>query len=92
MKWTNIKLKEKGKDALSKLRFDAYIGIERAMSLNPTSRIADYWSTKNFIGNTDIQKIMSITEFSNICANICHYLLHDREVAKNDPYGILVQC
>ena len=38
-----------------------------------------------FLGNYDIQKIMSRNEFEKIRANLCHYPFYDRVVALNDP-------
>ena len=83
--WTNAKLKEKGAPLITRIKFDAYIGIEFAMSLNPTTRLHNFWSKKFFLGNYDIQKIMSRPEFQKNRANLCHYPFYDRVVALNDP-------
>ena len=55
--WTNDVLRARGKAKACKNEFNAYLGLEIAMSLVKFSRMKDYWSSKLFLG-------MSLVKFS----------------------------
>ena len=54
-KWTNEKLVNVGHDRISKEMFNAYVGLELAMSLVQLNKISDYWSKKKFLGSQDFK-------------------------------------
>jgi Transposase IS4 len=45
----------KGKKKVSKEIFNAYTGLELAMSIVHLNDMHDYWSTKMFLGNDDVK-------------------------------------
>lgn len=42
-KWTNEELERKGKNAISREKFNAYVDLEIAMSIIRLNNISDYW-------------------------------------------------
>ncbi|GMF51630.1 unnamed protein product [Phytophthora fragariaefolia] len=51
---------------MSESEFNAYCGIEIAMSLCPMQDIAEYWSERQFIGQAAFKETMARTRFQNI--------------------------
>jgi len=64
--WTNMKLIEKGKDSVNEIKFDAYIGLEMAMSIVSFNDTAEYWRSSMFTGHKDFINTMSRDDFCNI--------------------------
>lgn len=83
--WTNVELFKKGKKIVSKELFNAYIGLELAMSISKLNHIRDYWSTKMFLGNVDFKRIMCRDRFKDIRSSLCFYPEYDHEIAVLDP-------
>jgi Transposase IS4 len=84
--WTNAKLLRKGKKKVSKETFNAYIGLELAMSIVHLNDMHDYWSTKKFLRNDDMKQIMSQDRFTEIrssqkfypeCDQCCVQLIYE---------------
>jgi hypothetical protein len=57
--WTNDVLRVHGKAKACENEFNAYLGLEIAMSLVKFSRMKDYWSSKLFLG-------MSLVKFNRM--------------------------
>jgi Transposase IS4 len=55
----NAVLLKKGKKKVSKEIFNAYIGLELAMSIMHLNCMHNNWSTNMFLGNDDLKGIMS---------------------------------
>jgi hypothetical protein len=64
--WTNTKLAEGGKKAISESELNAYVGLELAMSISGENAIEDYWSTKAFLGVKGFNEVMSRNLFTTI--------------------------
>ncbi len=84
-KWTNAELSKKGKKKVSTEIFNAYIGLELAMSIVQLNNMHDYWSTKMFLGNEDFKRIISRDMFKEIRSNLKFYPEYDHAVAVVDP-------
>ena len=62
--WTNQNLEANGKPPVNKKKFNAYIGLELAMSIVELNSIKNYWSTKMFSsGHPDFKDVMSQDDF-----------------------------
>jgi Transposase IS4 len=85
LSWTNGELAKKGHATVSREAFDAYLGLELAMSLNQLNQISYYWSTKTFLGNVDFRETMSRDMFC--CIRSCLKFHEDRTHANafTDP-------
>jgi Transposase IS4 len=83
--WTNAELLRKGKKKVSKEMFNAYIGLDLAMSIVHLNDMHDYWSTKMFLGNDDMKRIMSQDRFTEIRSSLKFYPEYDHAVAVVDP-------
>ena len=64
---------------------NSYLGIEIATSLTQCDDIYDYWSSKKFLGSTDVSTIMSRNTFTKIRSNLGFYPIYDDEIAAKDP-------
>lgn len=69
-KWTNQSLLEDGKKEISESRFNAYIGLEIALSLIKYNDIDEYWREQMFQGHADLKKTLSRDEFSSIRSHL----------------------
>ena len=67
---TNEALIESQQATISEIKFQAYIGLELAMSIIPMNQIRDYWSQEMFLGQEDFKKAMSQNNFLQIWQNI----------------------
>ena len=85
--WLNIRRKEKGLDAVNESKFNAYLGLELAMSLIPFNAITNYWSENLFSGHIDFKETLPRDQFTTIRANItlCNPSLYEHDVASHDP-------
>ena len=61
--WTNQNLEANGKAPVNEKKFNAYIGLELAMSIVELNSIKHYWSTKMFSGHPDFKDVMSRDDF-----------------------------
>ena len=69
--YTNEKLLSLGpKKAASVLEFNAYIGLELAMSIVKFNQITDYWCNSTFLGHQDFKSTMSRTRFMQIRSSL----------------------
>lgn len=68
--WTNKRLLEIGKKEISERQFNAYVGLELAMSLSELNAIEDYWSTKAFLGVKGFNDVMSRNQFTTIRSHV----------------------
>ena len=68
--WTNANLQKKvcKSSFINEDEFNAYFGLEIAMSLVKMNRISDYWSTSLFQGHQDFKRVMSRDRFKEIRA------------------------
>ena len=80
---------KKGKKTISKDTFNAYIGLELAMSIVQPNDINDYWGTKMFLGNEKFKRIMPRGMFRDIRSSLKFYPEYDHAVAVMDPLIIL---
>ena len=64
--WTEKRFYQKHNKKLPKELFNAYLGIELAMSLTHCNCLKDYWSNKKFLGSADISAVMSRNTFLHI--------------------------
>ncbi|KAE8875232.1 hypothetical protein PF003_g40640 [Phytophthora fragariae] len=78
--WTNGALAKRGLAKATVVEFDAYLGLELAMSICPQNDISDFWSERRFLGQRDFMEIMGRTRFQTI-----------RDCIKIHPQGGLVQ-
>lgn len=85
--WTNDVLRARGKAKASKNEFNAYLGLEIAMSLVKFSRMKDYWSSKLFLGSSDFADTMSRDRFLTIRSAIVLRppTAYQHEVVTSDP-------
>ena len=83
--WTDISMKKRNCGGLSVSKFNAYLGLEIAMSLTHCNNIYDYWSGKRFFGSRDIPKVMKRNDFTNIRSNVKLYPTYVHDIATNDP-------
>ena len=85
--WLNMKRKEKGLDAVNEYIFNAYVGLEMAMSLVRMNTIDSYWRDEMFMGQKDFKETMSRPKFTSIRSNItlCNPGMYDHEEVSNDP-------
>lgn len=85
-KWTNQCLKEDGMREANETKFNAYIGLELAMSLLQFNDLDEYWKNNMFQGHKDFKKTMSRDDFMRIRS---HLKLRPPEYlydsATNDP-------
>ncbi|GMF26317.1 unnamed protein product [Phytophthora lilii] len=61
-------LKDKGQTEATVCELDAYIGLESAMSFNPSTEIKELWSKKPFIRQSDFVETMARNRFEHIRA------------------------
>lgn len=66
IQWTNVNLSNKGKTEMTMKEFNAYVGLELAMSITNNNSIHEYWSNKPFVSVKGFQDVMSRTRFQNI--------------------------
>ena len=90
---TNAKLLLKGVKQASMTELLDVVGIELAMSTLGGNRIADFWSTKRYVGNSDIASTMPRDRFSSIrgCLRIYPDISSSPEIHKNreiDPLWV----
>lgn len=69
-KWTNEGLKQRGQRETTDNEFDAYIGLELAMSVCPLNNIGEFWCEKTFIGQRDFASTMSRNRFQSIRSRV----------------------
>ncbi|KAG6944005.1 hypothetical protein JG688_00017319 [Phytophthora aleatoria] len=69
-RWTNEGLSLRGHQVTSENEFDAYIGLELAMSICSLNDIAEFWSEKTFIDQRDFSDTMSRNRFQAIRARV----------------------
>jgi Transposase IS4 len=85
-KWTNQCLKEDGMREANETKFNAYIGLELAMSLLQFNDLHEYWKNNMFQGHKDFKTTMSRDDFMRIRS---HLKLRPPEYlydsATNDP-------
>ena len=80
-KLANTPRLEKWKDIKQELR--AYFGICIIMGINNLPRIATYWSTDPFIGNTGIQSVMARNRFEEL-SQYLHFTNSETEPPRGD--------
>ena len=56
---------------MNKMKFNAFIGLEMAMSIVQLNEIKDYWRTGFFEGHKDFSTVMSRDDFMNLRSNLC---------------------
>ncbi|ETP30017.1 hypothetical protein F442_20917 [Phytophthora nicotianae P10297] len=71
--WTNEALSIRGLAPTTIAEFDAYLGLEFAMSICPLNEISDFWSEKRFLGQHDFVETMGRTRFQNIRSSLKIY-------------------
>ena len=81
-KLANTPRLEKWKD-ITKQELRAYFGICIIMSINNLPRIAMYWSTDPFIGNTGIQSVMARNRFEEL-SQYLHFTNSETEPPRGD--------
>lgn len=86
-KWTNKKLDEKGRDTVNESKFDAYLGLEMAMSIVSFNDTAEYWRSNMFTGHSDFINAMSRDDFCHIrsCVVLKNPEAYDHDEASADP-------
>jgi hypothetical protein len=86
--WTNDVLRARGKVKACDNEFNAYLGLEIAMSLVKFSRMKDYWSSKLFLGSSDFANTMSRDRFLTIRSAIVlrpRPTAYQHQVMTSDP-------
>ena len=70
--WTKKKMVEDNKrDAdVTKIKFQAYLGLELAMSITQFNAIEEYWQQGMFCGSSDFKNVMSRDDFMAICGSV----------------------
>lgn len=81
-KLANTPRLEKWKD-ITKQELRAYFGICIIMGINNLPRIAMYWSTDPFIGNTGIQSVMARNRFEEL-SQYLHFTNSETEPPRGD--------
>ncbi|EGZ24218.1 hypothetical protein PHYSODRAFT_481445 [Phytophthora sojae] len=79
--WTNEGLKLLGKAETIDSEFDAYIGLELAMSICPLNEITEFWSERRFLGQHDFSMTMSRARFQEIRGRV---KLHPLDMTPGD--------
>ena len=86
IQWTNSQLVEKNNIEMSFSEFDAFLGLEIAMSINPFNDITEYWNLKRFMGQDEFPYTMGRNRFQTIRGNLqLHHLEKDYNFDKRDP-------
>ena len=83
--WTERSMLKRNNGNLSVSKFNAYLGLEIAMSFMHCNNIYDYWSSKRFLGSRDIPQVMSRNTFTKIRSSVKLYPKYLHDVAANDP-------
>ena len=85
--WTNVKLVNEGKEPMSLTEFNAYLGLELAMSLTNNNSIHEYWSDKPFLSVKGFQDVMSRRRFQIIRGSLQFrpQFVDSHSVKHNDP-------
>ena len=80
-------MQEKGISTVNELEFNAYVGLEVAMSLVQLNGIVDYWIKSMFSGHPDFQATISRDRFTQIWSNLCfkNSVAEDAHVNSMDP-------
>ncbi|KAE9259551.1 hypothetical protein PR003_g34740, partial [Phytophthora rubi] len=65
-KWTSDVLVEEGHAKITESEFNAYLGLENAMSICPLNEIAEFWSERRFLGQQAFIETMSRNRFQQI--------------------------
>ena len=83
----NKKLDEKGKATVNESKFDAYLGLEMAMSIVSFNDTAEYWRSSMFTGHSDFINAMSRDDFCHIrsCVVLKNPEAYDHDEASADP-------
>ncbi|RLN05777.1 hypothetical protein BBJ28_00019071 [Nothophytophthora sp. Chile5] len=61
--WTNEQLVKQGRRATTPSEFDAYLGLELAMSICPLNDITEFWSERRFLGQPDFDPTEALFQF-----------------------------
>ena len=65
----------------------AFLGVNFIMAINKLPSIEDYWSTDQYIGNQNIQKVMTRTRFQTILQNM-HFSDNDKDDKTDKSFKI----
>mmetsp|Transcript_10872 Transcript_10872/g.15911 ORF Transcript_10872/g.15911 Transcript_10872/m.15911 type:complete len:303 (+) Transcript_10872:618-1526(+) len=84
-KWTNEESERKGKNDISRGKFNAYVGLEIAMSIIRLNDISDFWCKSMFLGQSDFSNVMSRDDFESIRGSLKFYPKYDHDLASVDP-------
>ncbi|POM66675.1 LOW QUALITY PROTEIN: Hypothetical protein PHPALM_17430 [Phytophthora palmivora] len=75
-----------GQRSLTESEFNAYCGLEIAMSICPLSEIFEYWSDSRFLGQSAFTETMPRTRFQDIRAALQFHAPNDSTIDKvRDP-------
>ncbi|ETN21487.1 hypothetical protein PPTG_01649 [Phytophthora nicotianae INRA-310] len=55
-----------GKELMTSVEMDAFFGLEIATSISPFTELAEFWSTKLFLGQNDFASTMPRNRYQNI--------------------------
>lgn len=84
--WTSDVLAARGKAKLTESEFNAYCGLEIAMSVCPLNEISEYWSDSRFLGQAAFIETMPRTRFQDIRAALQFHPPEDPTLDKlHDP-------
>ncbi|OWY96026.1 LOW QUALITY PROTEIN: hypothetical protein PHMEG_00033816 [Phytophthora megakarya] len=84
--WTANVLEARGKAKITESEFNAYCGLELAMSIWPLNEISEYWSESRFLGQPAFIETMPRTRFQAIRATLQFHAPDDQTLDKiNDP-------
>lgn len=84
--WTSDALIARGQPKLTESEFNAYCGLEIAMSICPLSDIAEYWSNSRFLDQKGFVETMPRTRFQNIRSALQFHPFEDPTLDKlRDP-------
>jgi hypothetical protein len=84
-KWTNEGLNLRGQPETTDNEFDAYIGLELAMSICPLNTISEFWSERRFLAQHDFSATMSCARFLCIRGRVKFHPLDATSGDGNDP-------
>ncbi|RLN51790.1 hypothetical protein BBJ28_00025435, partial [Nothophytophthora sp. Chile5] len=83
--WTNEQLVKQGRRVTTPSEFDAYLGLELAMSICPLNDITEFWSERRFLGQPDFVDTMGRSRFQAIRSSI---KLHPDDADAGDEGGV----
>lgn len=69
-KWMNLELTNDALKPINEAKFNAYLGLEIAMSLVQFNDIDEYWKGGMFQGHSDFKKVMSRDDYTRIRSHV----------------------